>query len=199
MEMKVCTKCGEEKNINSFYNESRVLDGKTSQCKECISKAQSIYYINTKNERKTAQKKYYNQKKWKFIYDGIQQRCHNQNKHNYNRYGGRGIECHITEEELKKLWFRDKAYEMNKPSIDRIDNDGNYTVENCQFIEFKENSGKNKRKPILQFDLSGNFIQEFCSTIEAERQTGFSHKCIGRVALGKRNQAYGYDWIYKND
>jgi hypothetical protein len=41
--------------------------------------------------------------------------------------------------EIKELWFRDKAMLMINPTIDRIDRNGNYTKENCRFIEAKEN------------------------------------------------------------
>lgn len=37
------------------------------------------------------------------------------------------------------LWFRDKAYKMVKPSIDRKDANKNYTIDNCRYIELKEN------------------------------------------------------------
>ena len=48
--------------------------------------------------------------------------------------------------ELKFLWFRDKAYLLKKPSIDRIDPDGHYEVTNCRYIELSENS-RNARRP----------------------------------------------------
>ena len=64
---------------------------------------------------------------WLTIYVNIGQRCNNPNHNSYKNYGGRGIQRLITSVELKELWFRDKAYLMKKPSIDRIDN--KYEVE----------------------------------------------------------------------
>ena len=38
------------------------------------------------------------------------------------------------------MWFRDNAYNMKKPTIHREDNNGNYTIENCRYLEFSEHS-----------------------------------------------------------
>lgn len=70
----------------------------------------------------------------------LRQRCNNPNNPGYPNYGGREIECRITGKELRALWFRDNASFMKNPSIDRIDNDGHYEYDNCQFIEFSDNS-----------------------------------------------------------
>ena len=72
----------------------------------------------------------------------IRHRCNNPNNSSYQWYGGRGIKCLLTTKELKELWIRDKAFEMEFPTIDRIDNDGNYTFDNCQFIENIDNVKK---------------------------------------------------------
>ena len=55
------------------------------------------------------------------------------------RYAGRGIRNFLTFADLEFLWQRDKAGEMQRPSIDRRDNDGHYSVENCRFIELYHN------------------------------------------------------------
>ncbi len=79
---------------------------------------------------------------WLHTWTDMQQRCTNPNKKSYHRYGGRGIKALITKEELRELWFRDKAYLMDQPSIDRIDNSGHYTFANCRYVERRVNSTK---------------------------------------------------------
>src|SRR3990167_3114800 len=79
---------------------------------------------------------------WIHLLTDIKTRCNNPNNERFKNYGGRGIKCLITSTEIKSLWFRDKAYELKKPSIDRINNDGHYEVSNCQFIEQRENTLK---------------------------------------------------------
>jgi hypothetical protein len=64
----------------------------------------------------------------------IKQRCRD-----LPNYAGRGIKCLVTFDDLVAVWQRDNAAKMSKPSIDRIDNDGNYEPSNIRFIEFAEN------------------------------------------------------------
>ena len=81
-----------------------------------------------------------------FIFMDIKRRCNSIHRKDYKYYGGRGIECLITVEEIRKLMERDNYWNFKKPSIDRIDNDGNYSYENCRFIEFGKNIGKRNRE-----------------------------------------------------
>lgn len=77
---------------------------------------------------------------WMGSYEHAKCRCNNKNFKFYHAYGGRGIRCVITKDEVKKIWFRDKAYLMHSPTIDRINNDGDYSKDNCRFIERRLNS-----------------------------------------------------------
>ena len=79
---------------------------------------------------------------WQHSYSAAKRRC--EDKCNKN-YGERGIKFELTREDCAFMWARDKAHNLKKHSIDRIDNDGNYTVQNCRFIEFSENSARQKR------------------------------------------------------
>jgi len=86
---------------------------------------------------------------------------------------------------------------MKKPSIDREDNDGNYILENCRFIEFNDNRIKDKIKKVKQFDKKGNFIKEWDSIIEIKRILGFESSNICYCCSGKIKTAYSFIWKYK--
>jgi len=100
--------------------------------------------------RKAKLKKIYTLRKqepWRNTYINIFKRCKMKSHMYYKYYGGRGIKMLITAPELKRLWFRDKAYAMQRPSIDRKKNDGNYTYANCRYLELSENVRRaNKRR-----------------------------------------------------
>ena len=152
---------------------------------------------------KKYQTEYYRKYPWKNILVSIKQRCNNPNDISYKYYGLKGRKCRITSEELEFLWFRDKAYDMDMPSIDRKKSNKDYTLDNCQFIEFKNNVIKGNReshiKPILQSDLNGKFIKKFNSIIEASLicnidQSNIS-KCCRKIPNYKT--CGGYKWKYK--
>ena len=62
-------------------------------------------------------------------------------------YGKRGIKFNMTIPDFKELWFRDKAWLLKRPSIDRINAKGDYIKSNCRFIELSENC-RNKTERI---------------------------------------------------
>jgi hypothetical protein len=182
--MKTCSKCHKEKDLNEFYHSKRGLFGFRSICKKCDQTHHSNYIKNHK---------------WKKILQDIKQRCNNPNNPSYKDYGEKGIKCFINEKEIHKLMIRDNYWNLNDPTIDRIDNNGNYAFENCQFLERVENSVKDKKKPILQFDIQGNFIKEWESLSLAGKITNINFKNISLTALHKRNSAGGFAWKYKEN
>lgn len=77
----------------------------------------------------------------------IKLRCDYPGVNGFHRYGGRGIKNFLTLEQLQQLYERDSGHLLSKPSIDRIDSDGDYTFDNCRFIEFLENTRRAISKP----------------------------------------------------
>ena len=80
----------------------------------------------------------------------MRSRCLNQNAHEYNNYGGRGIV--ICGEWLADFDnFADWAFESGYAeglTIDRINNDGNYEPDNCRWIT-KGEQNRNKRTNVM--------------------------------------------------
>jgi len=144
-------------------------------------------------------KKYYLQFPERRLLRDIKQRCTNPNNKSYKTYGGRGIKCLITAEEIKKLMIRDNYKSFKDPTIDRIDNDGNYCLENCRFIERGLNAQKDSQRTIVQYDLQGNFIKEWKSGSEVERQLKISQGHISKVVNNIRKSIGGYVWKYKEN
>lgn len=172
MTTKICTKCKKEKEIKEFCKNSQAKDNLSCYCKNCMSERIKIwrdnnkdkikiYRDNNKEKQKQYRKKYCdknkekannrsknwykNQSSWEKTLRGIVGRCKYKSNSSYKYYGEKGIKCLITKEDLKTLWFRDKAYELIKPSIDRKNPDGDYTFKNCRFIEMFDNLSRKRR------------------------------------------------------
>lgn len=195
MKTKVCTKCGEEKPLSEFYKSKREKDGYNYWCKSC----QKEYYQENKKQLIKKSKEYNKNHPEIHILALIKYRCENPKCDHYKYYGERGIECRITADEIRKLMKRDGYWDMERPSIDRKDNNGDYTFDNCRFIELNENIKKDKYKPVLQFDLDGNFIQEHKSLLLASIETNTFSQNIYKCCVNKRQSTGGFIWKYKEN
>ena len=81
------------------------------------------------------------------IWQNMRARCYSPKNSNYLHYGGRGInvcgEWTFSFKAFQK-WAVGAGYSNDK-QIDRIDNDGNYTPENCRWVTFHESSRNTSR------------------------------------------------------
>jgi hypothetical protein len=130
------------------------------------------------------------------------QRCTNEKAHNYSRYGGRGIKFRLSKQEALFLWERDKAYLMDKPTLDRIDNDGDYCFDNCRFLENRDNLSRAARSSEINMISNGKVINRFKSVKCANEYLGVKNVHGGGLVnclSGRKKTYYGYKWEYANN
>jgi hypothetical protein len=208
-----CKKCNEEKGYESFIKNKKSTLGIVYTCHECAKNQRKTYYEGDKERILAQQKKRYQEnidsirKKQRdylrtergrilAIISNINKRCLNPTNKRFARYGGRGIKNFLTYDDILSLWNRDSASSMVKPSIDRIDVNGNYEINNCHFIEMRENSRKDLVKKVNQLDKNGVLIKTWDAIVDAGKG-GFEHSNIISCCKGRRKSHKGFIWKYE--
>ena len=111
-----------------------------------------------KEKRKIYMKEWHQKKEKKYnglyaIWESMKRRCYTPSQTDYKYWGGRGIT--VCDEWINNFlsfynWAINNRYKKGL-QIDRIDNDGNYSPENCRFVTPRVNT-RNSRGPKLTIE-----------------------------------------------
>lgn len=142
---KTCTKCGIEKELSNFGKNKNNKDGLKYICKDCSKE----YYTNYRN-REDRQYNILIKERWA----SINQRTSNgkyttsfsaMNSPQFKSYREKGIELNMTKDEFTSWMLsmkdvHDKIVESgDKSSIDRINSEKGYSIDNIKMIPLHEN------------------------------------------------------------
>lgn len=83
------------------------------------------------------------------VWNGMMYRCGNPRDNGYRHYGGRGIRVEFRDFEHFRDWALSNGYQAGL-EIDRRDNDGHYSPENCRFVTREVNMRNTSRAKHLE-------------------------------------------------
>lgn len=168
------TKCGEVKYLclcdcgNTKVKAGTALRyGNTRSC-GCLLAESSSKRARTHGQSKTRLFR---------IWAGMKDRCTNPNRHEYKGYMGRGIT--VCEEWMNDFsafrdWSMENGY-SDTLTLDRIDNDGPYSPENCRWTTRKAQGNNTRLTVHITVDGVTKNIGDWAATIGVARSTMSRH------------------------
>lgn len=96
------------------------------------------------------------------IWRGMRDRCENENDTAYHRYGGRGINVFDNWKDFEDFrdWAIDNGYERGL-TIDRIDNDADYSPNNCRWVNMQTQCNNRSTNHIIEYNGISHTIMEW--------------------------------------
>lgn len=153
--------CGNEKIVRA----SNLISGSTKSC-GCLQKENGIKRGKSSASHGMCGTHIYR------VYRQMISRCYNPKKDGYKRYGGRGIS--VCNEWLGENgfinfynWSLENGYDESL-QIDRIDNNGNYSPDNCRWVTAKENMRNRSVNHFIDTPFGRITIAEFAEEINAD-------------------------------
>lgn len=145
--------CG---NISSHRSDG-LLAGNIKSC-GCYKREQDSIRVAKNHKHKQSGTRLY------AIWQGMKARCYNQNNLSYQNWGGRGIEvCDEWKDDFACFykWATENGYGEDL-TIDRIDNNGNYTPGNCRWVPQKTQARNRRSNLSITIGRETKSLVEWC-------------------------------------
>jgi hypothetical protein len=126
-------------------------------------------------------------------WQGIKARCNNPNNSHFYAYGGRGIKmCEEWENDFLKFyeWSMKNGY-REELTIDRIDNDGNYSPDNCRWTDNITQCNNRRSNIKIKIGNAEKTLTQWCRIFELDYVT-----ILGRY---HRHENISLDELFRPD
>lgn len=101
---------------------------------------------------------------------GLKNRCLNKNNQKYSSYGGRGIRiCDRWEKDFQAFFDDMGKKPSSKHSIDRIDNEGDYSPENCRWATAEQQSRNRRSNRLIEYEGEIKTLAEWADLLKINR------------------------------
>ncbi len=100
-------------------------------------------------------------------------RCYNPNATRFLQYGGRGIKvCEMWKKDFQAFydWAVLNGYQDNL-TIDRIDNNGDYTPDNCRWVDNKRQQNNTSHSRMISYGEKTQTLQEWSAELGINYKT----------------------------
>lgn len=105
-----------------------------------------------------------------YIWRSMKARCNNPKQIHYRSYGGRGIKvCDAWEKSFDTFISDMGKRPTTKHQLDRIDNDGNYSKDNCKWSTPTEQQRNKRNNRIIEFNGETLTESEWCQRLGISR------------------------------
>lgn len=131
-----------------------------------------------------------------FVWIEMRQRCGNPNHKHFDLYGRRGIQvCHEWQDFRSFYsWAISNGYQAGL-SIERKDNDGNYSPDNCKWVGQKEQTDNTRRSKLISYNGQTKSLRAWAdslgenyNTLRSRLRIGWLPNKVLEVPTGKKSE-----------
>lgn len=183
--------CGNRKSISGHS----LKKGNTLSC-GCLQREAASMVVLSRADPAGPRHKSRLYKVWK----GMRARCNNPNHSSYPTYGGKGIRvCQEWEDySVFRSWALESGYDENAPymscTLDRIDRNGNYSPDNCRWVDSKTQSRNTERNVILEYGNEKYIAADLADKFGKSRHTVIEYS-KNRINLEEYLSSSKSEWV----
>lgn len=98
------------------------------------------------------------------VWQNMITRCTNSNTNFFYRYGGRGIAVSDEWRDFEKF-YADMGNRPNGMTLERIDNNGSYSKENCRWATLKEQARNTRRTKLVEHNGKTQCLKDWANEV----------------------------------